>query len=124
MPLARGFLAYLSAVVPGTEIPAHGLVAMSRRQRPCVLSDAEIVGLVAATAKPRSCGILRPAMLPALLGLLASTGLRIGEAARMKVDDVRLEAGPVHLRILQTKLQKSRLVPLQPTAAALAVYLH
>ena len=30
----------------------------------------------------------------------------------------------MHLRILQTKLQKSRLVPLQPTAAALEVYLH
>jgi len=49
-------------------------------------------------------------MLSALLGLLASTGLRIGEAVRLKMDDVRLEAQPVHLRILQTKFQKSRLV--------------
>jgi integrase len=125
LTLARGFLAYLSAVVPGTEIPAHGLLAAPRRQRPYVFSDAEIEGLVAAAAKAPPRGTLRPVMLPALLGLLASTGLRIGEAVRLRVDDVRLEAGPAHLRILQTKFQKSRLVPLHPTAAAaLAVYLH
>lgn len=41
------------------------------------------------------------------------------------MDDVRLDADPPHLRILQTKFQKSRLVPLHPTAAAaLAAYLR
>ena len=30
-------------------------------------------------------------MLATLLGLLASTGLRIGEAIRLTMDDVRLE---------------------------------
>ena len=125
LTVARGFLAYLSAVVPGTEIPAHGLLAAPRRQRPYVLSDAEIEGLVAAAAGAPPHGTLRPVMLPALLGLLASTGLRIGEAVRLKMGDVRLDAGPAHLRILQTKFQKSRLVPLHSTAAAaLAVYLH
>ena len=125
LTVARGFLAYLAAVVPGTEVPAHGILAAPRRQRPYIFSDAEIEMLVAAAAKAPPRGTLRPIMLPALLGLLASTGLRIGEAVRLRVDDARLEAQPAHLRVLQTKFQKSRLVPMHPTtAAALAAYLR
>ncbi len=125
LTVARGFLSYLSGVVPGTEIPAHRLLAIGRRRRPYIFSDAEIGVMVAAAAKAPPRGTLRPVMLPALLGLLASTGLRIGEAVRLRVDDVRLDAGPAHLRILQTKFHKSRLVPVHPTTAAtLAAYLQ
>jgi len=125
LTVARGFLAYLSAMVPGTEVPAHGLLATPRRQRPYILSDAEIEMVIAAAGKAPPRGTLRPVALSALLGLLASTGLRIGEAVRLRVDDVRLEADPPHLRVLQTKFQKSRLVPLHPSAAAaLAAYLR
>ena len=125
LTVARGFLAYLAAVVPGTEVPAHNLLASHRRRRPYILSDAEIEALGAAAAEAPPRGTLRPVMLPALLGLLASTGLRIGEAIRLTVDDVRLEAHPAHLRVLQTKFHKSRLVPMHPTTvAALAAYLR
>ncbi len=125
LTVARGFLAYLAAVVPGTEVPAHGILAAPRRQRPYIFSDTEVEMLVTAAAKAPPRGSLRPIMLSALLGLLASTGLRIGEAVRLTTDDVRLEARPAHLRVLQTKFQKSRLVPMHPTtAAALATYLH
>ncbi|MDQ2804944.1 MAG: tyrosine-type recombinase/integrase, partial [Pseudomonadota bacterium] len=125
LTVARGFLAYLAAVVPGTEVPAHGLLAAPRRQRPYIFSDAEIEMLVVAAAKAPPRGSLRPIMLSALLGLLASTGLRIGEAVRLRMDDAQLDARPAHLRILQTKFQKSRLVPVHPTtAAALAHYLR
>ncbi len=125
LTVARSFLAYLSAIVPGTEVPAHGLLAGQRRRRPYILSDAELDMLAAAAAKAAPRGALRPVMLPALLGLRASTGLRIGEAVRLAVDDVLLEARPAHLRVLQTKFHKSRLVPLHPTAAvALAAYIQ
>jgi integrase len=125
LTVARGFLAYLTAVVPGTEVPAHGLLAAPRRQRPYVFSDVEIESLIAAAAKALPRDTLRPVALPALLGLLASTGLRVGEAVRLKVDDVRLDADPPHLCVLQTKFQKSRLVPMHPSAAAaLAAYLR
>jgi integrase len=99
--VARGFLTYLSAVVPGTEVPAYGLVAGHRRRRPYIFSDTEIEALTAAaaTAPPRDG--LRPTMLATLLGLLASTGLRIGEAIRLTMDDVRLDARPPHLRVLE-----------------------
>ena len=125
LTVARGFLSYLSGVVPGTEVPAHRLLAIGRRRRPYIFSDTEIGAMMAAAAKAPPRGSLRPVMLPALLGLLASTGLRIGEAVRLTMDDVRLEARPAHLRVLQTKFHKSRLVPVHPTSAtALAAYLH
>jgi integrase/recombinase XerD len=125
LTVARGFLAYLSGIMPGTEVPSHNLLANQRRRRPYILSDAEIEMLIAAAAGAAPRGTLRPVALPALLGLLASTGLRIGEAVRLRVDDVRLDASPAHLRILQTKFHKSRLVPMHPTAAAaLEIYLR
>jgi len=125
LTMTRGFLAYLSAIVPGTEVPSRNLLAGPRRRRPYIFSDAEIEVLAAAAAKAPPRGSLRPVMLPMLLGLLASTGLRIGDAVRLTVDDVLLEAQPAHLRVLQTKFQKSRLVPMHPTtAAALAAYLR
>ena len=60
---------------------------------------------------------LRPHTYHALLGLLASTGLRVGEAIRLTVADVQLAFRPPHLIIRQTKFAKSRLVPLHATAA-------
>jgi len=123
--IARGFLTYLSAVVPGTEVPAYGLLAGHRRRRPYIFSDAEIEMLTAAAAKALPRDGLRPSMLTTLLGLLASTGLRIGEAIRLTMDDVQLEARPAHLRVLQSKFRKSRLVPVDATtASALAGYVH
>lgn len=123
--IARGFLTYLSAVVPGTEVPAYGLLAGHRRRRPYIFSDAEIEALTAAAATALPRDGLRPSMLATLLGLLASTGLRIGEAIRLTMNDVRLDAKPSHLRVLESKFRKSHLVPVDPTtAAALADYVR
>ena len=123
--VARGFLTYLSAVVPGTEVLAYGLLAGHRRRQPYIFSNAEIEALTAAAALSQPRDGLRPTMLATLLGLLASTGLRIGEAIRLTLDDVRLDNRPAHLRVLESKFRKSRLVPVDPTtAAALADYVH
>ncbi|MGO9901937.1 MAG: tyrosine-type recombinase/integrase [Solirubrobacteraceae bacterium] len=48
-----------------------------------------------------------------LIGLLAATGLRIGEAIRLDRDDVDLTAGL--LRVIGSKWGKSRHVPLHPS---------
>ena len=53
----------------------------------------------------------------ALIGLLASTGLRIGEALALEVDDVRLHADPPHLLISDSKFGNSRNVVLHPSVA-------
>jgi integrase/recombinase XerD len=51
-----------------------------------------------------------------LIGLLAATGLRPGEALELNVDDVDLHAQV--LMIQGSKGGKSRLVPITPSAAA------
>ena len=38
-------------------------------------------------------------------------------AIRLTIDDVRLDARPAHLRVLESKFRKSRLVPIDPTTA-------
>jgi integrase/recombinase XerD len=115
LAVARGFLTYLSCFVPGTEVPGPRLVAGSTRRRPYIFSNDEIRTLIVAAAITKSRTSLRPVMLSTLLGLLASTGLRIGEAVRLKMDDVRLDDTQANLQILQTKFQKSRIVPIHPT---------
>src|SRR5262249_11873135 len=50
-------------------------------------------------------------------GLLASTGLRVGEAIRLQVDQAKPDLHPPQLHILETKFHKSRIVPLHPSTA-------
>lgn len=65
---------------------------------------------------------LRRHIYVALIGLLASTGLRISEALNLRLDDL-LPDGVLHIR--QTKFNKSRLVPMHPSVVeALQAYLQ
>jgi integrase/recombinase XerD len=113
----RGFLSFLRASVPETEIPDQRLLASTRRPLPYLFTPIEIAKLLEGAAKMRPQGSLRPILWQTLLGLLASTGLRVGEALRLKIDNVLLQADPPHLRIIETKFRKSRLVPLHPATA-------
>jgi integrase/recombinase XerD len=112
----RRFLMHLRTIKPETEVPRN-VFRKPRRRSPRLLSDQEIVSLMEATTRLRACSAFRRATLSALLGLLASTGLRIGEALRLKQDEVHLEKDPPHLTIHDTKFGKSRIVVLHPTAA-------
>lgn len=111
----RGFLAFLRASFPDTEVPDANLLARPRRPMPFLFTASEISRLLAATATMRPRRSLRPLLWQTLIGLLASTGLRVGEALRLKTSDLMLEADPPHLRIVETKFRKSRLVPLHST---------
>jgi integrase len=98
-----------------TQVPPEGLLGQSYRRRPMphIYSDGELAALLkAASALGPSRG-LRPRTYVTLLGLLAATGLRISEALRLTRGDVDLNTGV--LTVVQTKFQKSRLVPLHPT---------
>jgi integrase len=57
-------------------------------------------------------------MLSTFIGLVASTGLRVGEAIRLTMPDVRLASPPPCVHMRETKYHTSRLVPLHPTTAA------
>lgn len=63
-------------------------------------------------------GSFRQKTYGTVIGLLASTGLRIGEALRLALDHAHLDHDPPCLEILDTKFHKSRLVPIHATTAA------
>ena len=117
LSIARGFLYYLQASAPNTEVPAPGLLPSPRRPKPYLFTPTQIAALFEAAQSSRPRGSLRPHTLSTLIGLLASTGLRIGEAIRLHVDHVKLEQKPSQLHILGTKFHKSRIVPLHPSTA-------
>jgi integrase/recombinase XerD len=56
---------------------------------------------------------LRAATHQAPFGLLATSGVRVGEAIALQRDDADLEAGVITIR--EAKFDRSRLVPLHPT---------
>jgi integrase/recombinase XerD len=117
LSMARGFLTYLRAILPETEVPDHTLVASFRRPKPYLLTPDQISALIQDAQNMGPRGALRPHTLSTLLGLLASTGLRVGEARRLMITDVWLEHEPPCLHIRETKFHKSRLVPLHPSTA-------
>jgi integrase len=122
LALVRAFAVWLQATDPRTQVPPRGLLpAKHRRPEPHIYSDREIADLMAAADQLRSRSGLRGATFKTLLGLLASTGLRPGEALRLDVSDVDLIGGVLAVR--ESKFGKSRFVPLEESArAALAAY--
>jgi len=119
----RGFAAHLHALDPRAEVPPPGLIRCGpRRATPYLYSQADITALVhAAGTLPRPLGA---ATYQTLIGLLAVTGMRVGEAIRLDRDDLDADHDGL-LRVLHSKFGKSRLVPLHPgTVAALRDYLQ
>jgi integrase len=110
-------LIYLRTLEPATAVPDNIVRSRPRKTRR-LLSDKEITALIEATARLRACPAFRRFTLSILLGLLASTGMRIGEALRLKAEDVHLDANPPHLAVYDTKFGKSRIVVLHPSVAA------
>jgi integrase/recombinase XerD len=115
LSMARGFLTYRRAILPETEVPNSGLVRAFRRPKPYLLTVPQITALIRAAQDLGPRGSLRPHTFATFIGVLASTGLRVGETIRLTVQDVHLDATPPVLHIRETKFHKSRLVPLHPT---------
>lgn len=122
LSLVRGFAAWLSLFDPRTEVPPRRVLeARYRRKKPHIFTDQEIEQLMAAASRLHSPTGLRALTYATLIGLLAATGLRPGEALALNVSDVDLPHGILAIR--QTKFGKSRLVPIEDsTRAALVLY--
>ena len=116
----RGFASWLQSIDPSTEVPPAGIFpARPVRAVPYLYTGEEIAAIMAATQKLRYP--MRRCTYHALVGLLASTGLRVGEAIRLDRADVCPDPGLV--RVLRSKFGKSREVPLHPsTVEALGRY--
>ncbi len=123
LSIVRGFLTMVRAAEPGVDVPGTGLVRTSKRPTPRILAPHEILALMEAARSLGPRAALRPHTVATVIGLLASCGLRAGEAIRLDIDHVDLLGDPPCLEIQRTKFRKSRLVPLHPTtAAALRTY--
>jgi integrase/recombinase XerD len=114
LSLVRGFARYRSATDPRTQIPSMGVLPYQpQRASPYLYSDAEIRQLLQAAAHLPSPTGLRAQTYVAAFGLLAVTGMRVGELVGLDNTDVDLTRG--HLTIRHGKFGKSRLLPLHPT---------
>ena len=113
MTAARGFARYLAGIDDGTQVPPLDLIPQpQRRRRPFIYSPADIDAVMdqirCAMVSP-----LRAATYQTLIGLLAISGLRIGEAIKLDRSDVDWTTGVLLIR--ESKFGKSRLVPLHPS---------
>jgi integrase len=116
LAIARGFAAYLQTIDPATEVPPAGVFAVRyQRPTPYLWSDADIPRLLLAARALTPP--LKAASYEALFGLLAVTGMRVGEAVALGRDDVDLDAGVITISEQIAKLEKARLVPVHPTTA-------
>jgi integrase/recombinase XerD len=113
----RGFLTHLRASNPQVVVPPVRLLAAAKGRRPYLYSSDQIAGLLNAALAIRRGGPLRPHTYETLLGLMASTGIRVGEAIRLTVRDVELDSAPALLQIRESKFGKSRIIPMHPTTA-------
>jgi integrase len=110
--VVRRFAAYLHALDPTVEVPPTGLVRPGPdRATPYLYSDAEIAALLEAAAGLRP--ELRAATYQTLIGLLAVSGIRVGEGIALDRDDFDATDGVLVVR--DSKFGKSRLVPLHAT---------
>lgn len=109
----RAFAVYMQTIDPATEVPPRDMFgARQRRPTPYLWSQQEICRLLQAARTLRPP--LRAATHEALFGLLAVSGVRVGEAIGLDREDVDLTAGVITIR--EAKFGRSRLVPLHPTA--------
>lgn len=117
----RGFAKHYRAFDPRTEISECPFPRYRLRPPPHIYSDAEISALL-ALARQLKHPALR-ATYTTLLALLATTGMRVGEA--LALDDAAVDLAQSIVTVKHTKFGKSRLVPLHPTTAvALQKYVY
>jgi integrase len=116
----RRFALFWQAFDPRTQLPPAGVFGPSSCRRAVHLyTPREITTLMqAATA----LGGLRGASFHTLLGLLACSGMRIGEALRLRPQDIDWTAGVLHIQ--HAKGRRCRALPLHATALAALKHYH
>ncbi len=117
LSMVRQFARWMSVIEPRHQVPPPRLLNVRhRRSKPHIYSDEEITRLMSEAAQLRSSNGMKAANLETLIGLLAATGLRPGEAAALEIGDVDLQAQVLLIR--ESKFGKSRQVPIHPSMAA------
>jgi integrase/recombinase XerD len=120
MSIARGFARHMAGIDPRTQVPPLGLIPSRQRWRPpFIYSSTDVAALMAEARSMR--WRLPAATHETVIGLLAATGMRVGEAVRLDRGDIDWADGVLMIR--ESKFGKSRQVPVLPsTLAALGRY--
>jgi integrase len=118
----RRFALAMHAENPRHEVPPRDCVGHAKvvRKSPYIYTTDDIDRIMGAAQQMPPKGFIAPLTLATLLGLLASTGLRISEALALQCSDLTDDG----LLIRKSKNNKTRLIPLhETTQAALERYM-
>lgn len=121
--VVRNFALWLHAEDARHEVPPRDALGQKTRRRPqpYLISVPDIRKLLTAALSVGPAGTIAPLTWHYLFGLIAVTGLRIGEALALMLDDIT----PDGLVIRDTKFGKTRMIALHPTSwKALNLYLE
>ena len=114
MTAARGFARYLAGIDANTEVPPLGLMPSRQRwRRPFIYTPGDIEAVM-SQARNSIVSPLRAATYATVIGLLAASGMRIGEAIKLDRIDIDWDQGVLLIR--ESKFGKSRLVPLHASS--------
>jgi integrase len=118
----RPFSRYVCAHTIGSVVlPTHFLGPTHRRLPPFIFTELDLSQLMTAADKLIPINGLRPTTIKTLIGLLASTGLRPGEAVRLKRQDVSLHERQIIIH--KSKGWLRRVIPISPSVVdALCAY--
>jgi integrase len=113
--MVRGFARYCASSEPRTQIPdSHLLGPRFQRVRPHLFTTGQIELILQRTRRlPTSRSVLHPLTYETLIGLLAATGIRPGEALRLQCHD--LDSAQGTLRVRRCKFSPERVIALHPT---------
>ena len=109
------FARHCRAEDPRHEVPPSGVFGRGYERHPVahIFSPEEITSILAGALELPPKASLRPHTCQTVFGLLAATGLRIGEALRLQFRDITADG----LLIRETKFNKSRVVPVHRTTS-------
>lgn len=122
LSVVRGFATYLHTLDPSVQVPAADLLPWRpRRATPYLYAPEQIVDLMRAAQSLSTP--LRRATIATLIGLLAVTGMRVGEALALDRDDFDATHGLLLVR--HGKFDKKRQLTLHDsTVTAIGDYLR
>jgi site-specific recombinase XerD len=117
LSVVRQFCLYLRQFEPQGYVPEPAVRAGQKLSRtPHIFTNDEIKALLVAAQHLSPPGSLRPMTFYTLLGLLYTTGLRVGEAIALDLADVDLARQRLYIH--RSKFHKSRWVPMSASTRA------
>jgi integrase/recombinase XerD len=118
--ILRQFCLYLSHFDQRTCIIHCNILPRRTRPAPYIYTRNEVCRIMAASKR---LGAMRGHVVATVVGLLYTTGLRIGEALKLTIGDLDLKRRLIHVR--ESKFKKSRYVTISSsTVDQLRTYLH